>query len=135
MDTPAPPPSSASRLPRLQDAALPRSARENYALAVDAISFWTDAYKLASDTEQRTSLAKDEETFNRYIIEAIEDAKDVCQAADAGPGVQLIRLLTYLDDRLTLEHIQQLFTLFTTSWNGLQESVQREAISFLCDTL
>ena len=123
------------RLPKLEDAELPVSARESYEAAVKALSFWTDAYKLVNSDKQREARTKASEHFSRYIQEAIEDLQTVAHPAHDSSAVYRLRLLTYLDDQLNANQIQELVQLLSASWDGLYEDVKREAISFLCDSL
>src|SRR5215211_1783266 len=133
MEEPSTP--STARLPRLQDTELPTSARADYEAAVNAVAFWIDAYKLSSINEQRMA---DEETsllFAQYIREAIEDFSPSAKVLPASSAIFLIRLLTYLDDRLTSDQLEHVVRFLLNEWPKLKVEVKYESISFLCDSL
>jgi MinD-like ATPase involved in chromosome partitioning or flagellar assembly len=131
-----PPTPSTARLPKLQDPKLPTSARADYEAVVNEVALWIDAYKLSSINEQRRA---DEETslvFSQYINEAIEDLSALrAKALPASTQIFLIRLLTYLDDRLTSDQLERLVRLMLDEWSKLENEVKNESINFLCDSL
>lgn len=130
-----PPKPSTARLPRLQDTKLPPSARADYEAAVNAVALWIDAYKIASLDEQSMADEETSRVFAQYISEAIDDFSIHAKALPASSAIFLIRLLTYLDDRMTPDQLEHTVRFLLNGWPKLEDEVKYEAISFLCDSL
>lgn len=131
-----PPVPSTVRLPKLKETKLPPSARADYEAVVNAVALWIDAYKLSSLDEQRSALDETSQVFAQYISEAIEDLSALpTKRLPASSAIFLIRLLTYLDDRLTSDQLDQMVRFVINEWPKLEDEVKYEAISFLCDSL